>query len=440
MTANKRLLNGLTRLPAYALLELLQQITIFNALKGGDITMMRAFTEQKMKRWAEQRWILDAIISSVGMEWDQPRLGYTMFPCGPDAVGDFRTVGMRTKKFSDMHREFAGAARRREAKARAFEEQDRLVSARESYFIASMLYSAARWPIFEASDLHIDYNNRMVDCYNRYIEYAPRPIERVEIPFGDGVLPGYLALPHEPKDGEKFACAIGIDGMDGSKEIMCSMYGDKMLERGMASFVYDGPGQGECPVNGVYVTKDNHMEAAQAVYDWLDGHPAIDSDRLVIFGLSFGSFFGMQAAAQLGDKVLGAAVTFVCHEPGCYTIFNMAAPSFKLRFMFMSNYDNEDEFDHFISEFSLDPIVDQITCPVLVQAGQDEELSPIGRSSAPKISLKSCKCRKSWFFTKANATPSVAARRPISAKTGIPCSPIGASTGSTTSQPPASKY
>jgi dipeptidyl aminopeptidase/acylaminoacyl peptidase len=145
----------------------------------------------------------------------------------------------------------------------------------------------------------------------------------------------------------------------------------------MASFVYDGPGQGECPVNGVYVTKDNHMEAAQAVYDWLIQHPNIDKDRLVIFGISFGSFFGAQAAAQLGDKVKGAALSFVCHEPGCYTIFNMAAPTFKLRFMFMANYDDEAEFDEFASEFSLDPIVDQIKCPILVQGGQDEELSPV---------------------------------------------------------------
>jgi dienelactone hydrolase len=338
---------------------------------------MRAFTEHKMKRWAEQRWILDAVISTVGMEWDQPRLGYTMFPCGPDAVGDFRTVGMRVKKFADMHREFGAAGRRREAKARAFEEQERFVSARESYFIASLLYSAARWPIFEADATHVDYNRRMVACYDKYIRYAPRPVERVEIPFGGGVLPGFLALPREPKPGERFPCAIGIDGMDGSKEIMCSMYGDKMLERGLASFCYDGPGQGECPVNGLYVTRDNHMAAAQAVYDWLITHPHIDPERLVIFGISFGSFFGAQAAAQLGDKVRGAALTFVCHEPGCYTIFNMAAPSFKLRFMFMSNHDDEEAFDRFIGEFSLDPVVDRISCPVLVQAGEDEELSPL---------------------------------------------------------------
>ena len=341
---------------------------------------MRAFTEKKMKRWAEQRWILDAIVQSVGMEWDQPRLGYTLFPCGPDAIGDFRMVGMRVKKFSDMHRELAGAARRRETKARAFEEQGREVSARESYFIASLLYSAARWPIFEASDLHIDYNTRMVACYDKYIEYAPRPIERVEIPFEGGVLPGYLALPNIPKEGEKFPCCIGIDGMDGSKEIMCSMYGDKMLERGMASFVYDGPGQGECPVNGLYVTKDNHIAAAQAVYDWLSKHPNIDTDRLVILGISFGSFFGAQAAAQLGDKVKGTALAFVNHEPGCHSIFNMAAPSFKLRFMFMANYDDEDKFDEFVSEFTVETLTDKIKCPVLIQAGEEDELSPLEHS------------------------------------------------------------
>jgi dienelactone hydrolase len=338
---------------------------------------MRAFTERKMKRWAEQRWILDSVIQAVGMEWDQPRLGYTLYPCGPDAIGDFRMIGARVKKFADMHREFAAAARRRQAKAEAFERDGRLVSARESYFISSLLYSAARWPIFEANDNHIDYNNRMIATYKKYIEYAPHPVERIEIPFEGGILPGYLALPRKPEKGEKFPCVIGIDGMDGSKEIMCSMYGDKMLERGMAHFVYDGPGQGECPVEGLFVTKDNHMAAAQAVYDWLADHAHIDKDNLVLWGISFGSFFGAQAAAQLGDKLKGTALTFINHEPGCFSIFNMAAPSFKLRFMFMANIDDEAEFDRFISEFSVEPLTKSIAAPVLIQGGEADELSPL---------------------------------------------------------------
>ena len=48
--------------------------------------MMSAKTERMVKRWGEQRWALDSIIQAVGMEWDQPRLGYTMYPAGPDAI------------------------------------------------------------------------------------------------------------------------------------------------------------------------------------------------------------------------------------------------------------------------------------------------------------------------------------------------------------------
>ena len=146
--------------------------------------MMRAKTERMVKRWGEQRWALDSIIQAVGMEWDQPRLGYTMYPAGPDAIADFRTVGLRVKKFADMHRELGAAGRRRQAKAEAFEKQGRKVAARESYFIAAMLYSAARWPIFENNAVSIDYNTRMVHCYDKFAKYAPHPVERIEIPFG----------------------------------------------------------------------------------------------------------------------------------------------------------------------------------------------------------------------------------------------------------------
>ena len=316
---------------------------------------MRAKTEQMVKRWEDQRWLIDTVIQAVGMEWDQPRLNYTMYPAGPDAIGDFRAVGMRVRKFADMHREFSAAAKRRETKAANFEKEGRKVSARESYFIAALLYSAARWPIFENNQTSIAYNERMVACYDRFAALMDRPIQRVEVPFGtDGkTLPGYLHLPRVPKPGEKFPCAIGIDGMDGSKEIMCSMYGDKFLERGMAHFIYDGPGQGECTYREILVTESNHMDAARAVHDWLSKHPNIDTGRSVIWSVSMGSFFGLQAAAGLGDKICGAAVTFICHEPGLNSLMNRAAPSYKMRFMYMSGHGDEDEFDRFIQKFSL---------------------------------------------------------------------------------------
>jgi pimeloyl-ACP methyl ester carboxylesterase len=340
--------------------------------------MMRASTERRVKRWNDQRWVIDSVIQAVGMEWDQPRLGYTLYPCGPDGIADFRTVGARVRKFADMHREFAAAARRREVKAAAFEKQGRLVSARESYFIAALLWSAARWPIFETNAKSIHYNERMVACYDKFAAYAPHPVERIEVPFGRGrSLPGYLHLPHAPRRGEKFPCVLSIDGMDASKEIMCSMYGDKFLERGIANFVYDGPGQGECTIRGIPVTETNHMEAALAVAKRLARHPNIDPDRLVVAGVSFGSYFALQAAAALGRQVKGAAVSFVCHEPGMNALMDMSSPSFKMRFMYMSGHEDEDAFDRFKEKFTLEGVVERIRCPVLIQGGEDDELSPI---------------------------------------------------------------
>jgi dienelactone hydrolase len=350
--------------------------------------MMRAETENMVKRWKEQRWLMDSVIQAVGMEWDQPRLGYTMYPAGPDAVFDFRTVGMRVRKFADMHREFAAAARRRESKAEAFEKQGRLVSARESYFIAAMLYSAARWPIFENNEQSIDYNRRMVACYDKFAAYMNRPVERIEVPFQGKVLPGYLHLPHQPAPGERFPLAIGIDGMDGSKEIMCSMYGDKFIERGMAHFIYDGPGQGECTISELYVTEHNHIDAARAVFERLAQHPHLDVDRAVVWGVSFGSFFALQAAAGIGARLKGAAVSFVTHEPKLNAIMDMASPSFKMRFMYMAGYDDEEKFDAFKAKFSVDPLIDSLKCPVLIQGGEDDELSPIEFSEEFAAALK----------------------------------------------------
>ena len=85
----------------------------------------------------------------------------------------------------------------------------------------------------------------------------------------------------------------------------------------------------------------------------------------------------MQWAVALGDKIKGVAVTGVCHEPGCNTLFNMASPSFKLRYMFMADYDDEAEFDAFAETLDLRPLVADIKCPVLIIAGEEDQLSPL---------------------------------------------------------------
>ena len=348
-----------------------------------------AKVERRMKRWQEQRWILDNIIKTVGVEWDQNRIGYTLGPCGPEATFDFMGVRTRVQKFTDISREFGKAASRREAIGRRFEEEGRMVAARENFFIASLLYGSAQWPIFENSEENIALNKKKVDCYLKYAQYADHEIRKVEIPFGNQSLPGYLHLPIRRPSG-KLPCILSIDGMDGFKEMIHSLYGDRFLERGIASLAIDGPGQGECCVRNIHVTATNFKDAGRATLAWMRAQPELDPDRIAVSAVSFGSFVGTQVAS-IDDRIKGCAVAFVCHEPGFNTIFNMASPTFKLRFMYMAGYEDEDKFDKFANTLTLEGIGEQIKCPYLAIAGEDDELSPIeytyelfNRIKAPK--------------------------------------------------------
>jgi hypothetical protein len=90
---------------------------------------MSARTEGKMKRRLEQCWIHDAVVKTVGVERDQGRIRCAMKPCGPEATLDFVGAKARVQKFFDIAREFGRAAERREAIARKFDGEQKVVSA-----------------------------------------------------------------------------------------------------------------------------------------------------------------------------------------------------------------------------------------------------------------------------------------------------------------------
>ena len=53
------------------------------------------------RRWTEQRWLIDNVIRSVGIDWDQPRSINYNAPCGPEANADFAAIRERLA-YSDM--------------------------------------------------------------------------------------------------------------------------------------------------------------------------------------------------------------------------------------------------------------------------------------------------------------------------------------------------
>ena len=333
----------------------------------------------RSRRFREQRWLLDATIRANGVDWDQARSRYFALACPIDAESDFGRVRERVKKFADIDREFAAAARRREAAADAARDEGRHVAEREHAFVASILWGGAQWPLFGNSELNLAYGERKVACYQRFIEHAPHPVRLVEIPFGERTIPAYLHLPAAGRG--PFPCVIQVGGMDSFKEHLVAIYGDRFLERGIARLTFDGPGQGESLTRGLWVTATNFEDAGRAVVGWLAEQPEIDRERIGVSGVSFGSWWACQVAGA-ADGVAACAVMMVLHEPAARTAFEGASPTFKSRFMYMAGFSDEDAFDAFAETLDPPASADRITCPLLIVAGEEDDLSPIEHSWA----------------------------------------------------------
>src|SRR5437899_8698683 len=101
--------------------------------------------EPSVRRWTEQRWLVDNVIRANGIDWDQPRSFYLNAACGIEASADFAAIRERVKKYADIEPAFANTARRREAKARAAEEEGSRITARDNYFMAAIHWGSAQW-------------------------------------------------------------------------------------------------------------------------------------------------------------------------------------------------------------------------------------------------------------------------------------------------------
>ena len=330
----------------------------------------------RARRFREQKWLLDHIIATVGLDWDLLRMGMATAPVGFEGMGDWSQVVSKAKRFDDMSPSFADIAAGREARALEAEKAGDEITAREAFLVAAIYYGIAQWPLDEISPRNRELNAKKLACYARYAARAHHRIERVEVPMGDRIIPGWLHLPLV--GNPPYPIAIMIPGMDNFKEVMVWGYGDKMIERGFAALAIDGPGQSESLVNGLRVTADNFADVGRACLAWIDSRSDLDHDRIGVFGRSFGSYAATVLSNAIADRLRGVVVGLACFEPGFRTIFEEGSPTFKNRFMFMAGYDDEAEFDKFIAGFDLRTRVSSLTCPLMVLGGELDELSPFG--------------------------------------------------------------
>jgi dienelactone hydrolase len=330
-----------------------------------------------MKRFNEQRWLLDNIIEANGIDWDQGHTSVVIRAGGPSTAPEMDELKKRVKRLVDICPAFEGLAKKREKEAEQAADKS---TAREHYFCAAMYWATAMWTIDELNDQIKLQNDRKRENYDKYIAVADHKIEWVELPYRGKSLPGIFHLPPNYQAGSKVPAIVAISGMDGFKERSVALK-DGWMDRGYAVLAFEGPGYWEPPLRGLYIDVQGWTEAAKTVADWLANRPEVDATKIGMTGSSFGSFFtAIMMAADARFKA--CAVTGTCYEPGGETIFNQASPTFKKRFMFMSGITDEREFDDFRTTIDWNGYAQNIKGAYMVACGEYDQLCPTEHTEA----------------------------------------------------------
>lgn len=335
-------------------------------------------------RRSGQDWILDRFIGALGVDALMPDfMEFMTSPVVGFNASDLARIAEATRGVQSMRRAYERTAEWHAEAAREADERGNRETARRHHHQAALGFGFAQYLIQEDGSAEKQALQRRVrDAYDRIIDASGGLVRRLEVPFSDD--PAYdgtsfPALLHLPPDPGPHPCVVFLPGTDMIKEQVPNPEDNIFAKRGMACLSIDGPGQGESLVRNLKVRVDtwNYERAVSAAIDVLVATPEVDPGRIAVFGVSTGSYWAARAAvheARHGNRVRAAAGLAAQWQSGFVTEYEYAQPNFKTNYMYMAGIDDESEFDRLAPLNTLDGLMREITCPVLMAQGEFDEL------------------------------------------------------------------
>jgi 2,6-dihydroxypseudooxynicotine hydrolase len=264
---------------------------------------------------------------------------------------------------------WVGIARAYEQEARAAEAAGLQATAAESWFRSAITWHYAQFMWFHRPEEREHGERQKERVYRRVSALLDPPAERVEIPFEGTVIPGYLRLPRHSE--LRPACVVLLGGLESTKE-EGRLFEELCLRRGVATFAFDGPGQGEYFFSQPMVR--DFERYTTAVADYLTRRAEIDAERLAIAGRSLGGHYAIRAAAF--DDRWRAVVDW--GGPFDLDYFDDMPTLTQRGFRYVTGITNPREAERFAREaVDLTGIAERVRIPIYVQHGGLDAVIPV---------------------------------------------------------------
>ena len=257
----------------------------------------------------------------------------------------------------DLH-----AALAREAGARG-----RTLTAGQAWNRAALSYHFAKFVWMVDMDLYRAAADKAVAALAEVHRLLDPSAERVEIPFEGTAMVGNL---RRPVGLGRPPLVVLLPGLDSTKEEFFE-WENVFLQRGMATFSLDGPGQGET-ARVLHIRPDFEAPVA-AVLDLLCERRDLDGTRVGTLGVSLGGYYAARAAA-FEPRLRAVVISGGCYDYGA--LIRGRSPHSFATFAYGCGAASREEAYACAARMSLAGVAEHIAQPMIVVFGKRDRLVP----------------------------------------------------------------
>jgi dipeptidyl aminopeptidase/acylaminoacyl peptidase len=288
---------------------------------------------------------------------------------------DFARVTSAIDRWDDWCAHWSRAAAQHEILGRAALGQGRGRSGGCHLAQASLYYHFAKFLFVHDLAQLRQAHRRAVECRTDALPFLAPPGERLEIPFDGAVLAGIL---RRPPGVWPAPAVVLVAGLDSAKEEF-GRTERLFLDRGLATFSVDGPGQGEAEYD-LAIRPDWEVPGA-AILDAVASEPGIDPDRIGLWGVSLGGYYAPRLAS--GDDRVKACIA-LCGPFSFGEAWDQLPELTRRAFQVRARAASAGQARALAGELTLAGRARKLTAPLLVVAGKRDRL--FGWQQAQRLS------------------------------------------------------
>lgn len=164
---------------------------------------------------------------------------------------------------------------------------------------AAACYHWSEFMYFSNSIIKTCLRNKVKNCFKQSLDPS-LPIKHGSIKWNEINIPYYLIFPNDIiSTTNSIPCVILSNGLDSVTEVEIFAIAEQFLARGIATFLFDGPGQG---INlGCNRLEIKFELVVEHIIQTLSNEKQLDMNNMAFFGVSFGGYLALRVANFIGQ-------------------------------------------------------------------------------------------------------------------------------------------